>query len=77
MVSGDESGNVILWDLLSKKILHKFDECLKGVIDSLVFMPGVPVVACGSSVANCIRQLRVNLDDSKVLSLYRERLGSK
>jgi WD40 repeat protein len=77
MASGDEQGNVILWDLQSKRILYKFEECLKGVVDSLIFIPGLPLITCGSSTANCIRQLKVNLDDNKVLSLYRERIGSK
>ncbi len=77
MASGDSSGNVILWDLANKRILYKFEDCLKGTIDSLLFLPGLPVVTCGSSTANSIRQLRVNLDDNKILSLYRERIGSK
>ena len=77
MASGDEMGNVLLWDLDNKRILYKFEECLKGSIDSLLFMPGLPVITCASSIANSIRQLKINLDDNKVLSLYRERLGSK
>lgn len=71
MASGDSTGNVILWDLSNKRILYKFDECLKGCIDSLAFLPGLPVLTCGSSFANSLRQLKVNLDDNKILSIYR------
>ena len=75
MASADEEGSVVLWDLEAKRILYKFEGCLSGAIDSLIFMPGQPVLTCASTQANCIRQLRINLEDSKVLTLLRERLG--
>jgi hypothetical protein len=75
MATGDASGNVLLWDLETKRILYKFENCLGGAIDSLVFVPGMPVLTASSSQANAIRQLRVNLDDSKILTLLRERVG--
>jgi WD40 repeat protein len=77
MATGDEQGNVILWDLESKRILYKFERCIEGAIDSLVFIPGLPVLTCGSAAANCLRQLRVNLEDNRILSLYRERVGNQ
>jgi WD40 repeat protein len=71
MASADDQGNVLLWDLQAKRILYKFDHCLNGPIDSLIFMPGLPVLTVASSQANSIRQLRVNLEDNKVLSVLR------
>lgn len=52
------------------------ESALPAAINSLIFMPGMPVITCGSGEGNCIRQLRVNLEDSKVLSLLRERVGN-
>jgi len=77
MATSDELGNVILWDLENKRILYKFEKCIDGVIDSLVFIPGIPILTCGSSTVNCLRQLRVNLEDSRILTLYRERVGNQ
>ena len=75
MATGDANGNVILWDLESKRILYKFEGCFDGAVDSLVFMPGMPVLTCGSSKTNSIKQLRINTDDNKILTLLRERIG--
>lgn len=36
----------------------------------------MPVLTCSSSTTNAIKQLRVNLDDSKILTLLRERVGT-
>lgn len=41
----------------------------------MVFMPGMPVLTCGSSQTNSIKQLRINTDDNKILTLLRERIG--
>ena len=38
-------------------------------------MPGVPVVTCSSVENNSLKQLRINPDDSKVLTLLRSRVG--
>ena len=35
----------------------------------------MPVLTCGSSQTNSIKQLRINTDDNKILTLLRERLG--
>jgi len=61
MASGDSQGNVILWDLENKRILYKLEKCIDGAIDSLIFIPGFPILTCASSASNCIRQVRVNL----------------
>lgn len=61
MATSDAIGNVILWDLENKKILYKFEEFIEGAIDSLLFVPGQPIITCGSSAQNCIKQLRINL----------------
>ncbi len=49
MATADKEGNVVLWDLEKKKILYKFEEFIAGPIDSLVFIPGHPILTCGSS----------------------------
>jgi len=61
MATADNQGNVVLWDLENKKILYKFEEFIEGEIDSLVFIPGKPLLTVGSSDQNCIKQLRINL----------------
>lgn len=71
LASSDCEGNVLLWDLQEKRILYKFENCLSAEIDSLLFLRGVPVLTCASSSANCIRQLRIDVDDSKIMTLYR------
>lgn len=75
MATSDEKGNVLLWDLQNKKILYKFEQFIEGAIDSLIFTPGQPIITCGSSAQNCIRQLRINLEDNRILTLFRERVG--
>ena len=75
MATSDALGNVILWDLENKKILYKFEEFIDGPIDSLLFVPGHPIITCGSSAQNCIKQLRINLEDNRILTLFRERVG--
>jgi hypothetical protein len=61
MATADAIGNVVLWDLENKKILYKFEEFIEGAIDSLLFIPNQPILTCGSSQQNCLKQLRINL----------------
>jgi hypothetical protein len=49
MATGDRNGHVILWDLNNKKILYKMENAINGSIDSVVFIPGYPIITCGSS----------------------------
>jgi hypothetical protein len=71
MASSDHEGNVLLWDLENKRIVYKYEFLIRGLIDSLIFLPGLPILTCGSSQGNCIKQLRINFEDNKILSLYR------
>lgn len=75
MATGDIQGNLILWDLENKRILFKFKDAFTCSVDSILFMPGYPILTAGSSKSNAIKQFKINLDDSKVLTLHRERSG--
>lgn len=77
MASGDAKGSVILWNLEHKRIAYKMEECVDGKVDSLLFLGGMEgVLTVGSSEVNTIRQLRINFEDNKVLTLLRERVGN-
>ena len=76
MASADETGNILLWELEQKKIIYRFEGALSHSIDNLFFVPGLPLLIATSSQANIIRQFRINTDDSKTLTLFRERVGS-
>lgn len=76
MASADDSGNIILWDLQEKKIIYRMESALSHSIDHLFFIPGLSLLVATSSYANTIRQFRINRDDAKTLTLFRERVGS-
>ena len=78
MATGDSTGSVILWNLEQKRIAYKMEGCMPEPIDSLLFIPGMEsVLTVGSSASNSIKQLRVNFDDNKILTLLRERVGNR
>lgn len=75
MASADEAGNIILWDLENKNILYRLEAAFIQPIDHLSFVPGFSLLTAASSKSNSIKQFRINFDDSKTLSQFRERTG--
>lgn len=71
MATADSLGNIILWDLENKKIVYRLESAVTGPIDSLFFVPGYQLLTTTSSIANSIKQFRINLDDNKTLLQYR------
>ena len=71
MASGDEQGNIILWELEDKKIIYRLENAISQSIDHLFFVPGIDLLVATSSFSNVIRQFRINRDDAKTLSLFR------
>lgn len=41
----------------------------------MIFSPEAELLTCASANTNCIRQLRINRNDNKILTLCRERVG--
>ena len=76
MASADESGNILLWDLENRKIIYRMEAALSHEIDHLVFIPNIALLLAGSSQGNTLKQLRINREDAKTLTLFRERCGS-
>lgn len=77
MATGDAVGNIILWDLQGRRIIYRFENAFNGTpISHIFFNQSNPILTAMSSSDNSIKQYRINMEDNKTLSLYRERCGS-
>ncbi|KAJ1990888.1 DNA-directed DNA polymerase alpha catalytic subunit pol1 [Dimargaris cristalligena] len=48
MVTGDENGNITVWDLANKRLFYQLDRAHGSAVSSLYFMPGEPLLISNS-----------------------------
>jgi hypothetical protein len=70
MVTGDDKGTIILWDLENRRIVYRMEAAFGGRVDGVFFWGG-ELVGGVSGIENSVKQFRINVDDTKTLQVYR------
>lgn len=71
LATGDELGNITLWDLKEKKLYSQLLGAHHGTITSLTFMPNEQILISASGEQNSIKQWKYEEFEESKLALLR------